>query len=205
VKSNKILLGVSLFSAMSFAMDIDYFGGVGIGRYDIIVKSFLYKNDNLEAQIKSEDKDKLEEIRIGAILNKTHKLYVSFDKMKSDSDVDLNMYAFNYNYLFNLEKLQLKPYIGTSYAIIKYEEKLYNDSDITWEKSKAKLNANSLLLNVGFDLVIKKHHCINFEYSFSLTASGDETVGLTYNGNSYEEKIELDKMSKWIISYNYLF
>ena len=205
MKSNKILLGVSLFSAMSFAMDIDYFGGVGIGRYDIIVKSFLYKNDNLEAQIKSEDKDKLEEIRIGAILNKTHKLYVSFDKMKSDSDVDLNMYAFNYNYLFNLEKLQLKPYIGTSYAIIKYEEKLYNDSDITWEKSKAKLNANSLLLNVGFDLVIKKHHCINFGYSLSLVSSGSETVGFRYDNDLYKGKVKVDEINKLVISYNYIF
>ena len=204
MKFTKVLLGLSVFSVLSFAMDVSYFAGIGVGHSDWTVKGSV-NGTSLNYSTKIEYGAGLTEFKVGAVIDKKHKLYISLDNVNSGGDNDLKVYSLNYNYLFALKTMQLKPYIGANYSLIKYEETLYDGSGITWEKNKAELNANALLLSIGFDYVIKKHHCINFEYSFSLTASGDETVGLTYNGNSYEEKIELDKMSKWIISYNYLF
>ena len=40
MKFTKVLLGLSVFSVLSFAMDVSYFAGIGVGHSDWTVKRF---------------------------------------------------------------------------------------------------------------------------------------------------------------------
>jgi hypothetical protein len=206
MKFSKILAGLILLGVTSFAMDVKYFAGIGTGKGYWTIKGTVTKlSTGQSVSVKLDDDAGLLEIKTGALINTNHKIYFTFDNINTSSDNDLKVYGINYDYLFNAQDPKIEPYIGMAYSLLKYKETLTNDSTFTWDKNEAKLNVNAILLKLGCSYLFNPHNKISFDYSFSIYTTGDENVGVTINSEKYNEKVEVDKMSKWVISYSYLF
>jgi len=208
MKFLKIGACLVLLGTLGNSMDIKYYVGAGLGHSYWRIKGTVTKISTAEeVSTKFDDDAGLFELQGGAIINKKHKLYLTYDKVNTDNkDIDLNIFSLNYDYMFSITNLKkFKTFIGGSYSLIKYKETLKNDSTISWDKKEAKLNTNAISLKLGCSYSFNNHHSIIFDYLFSIYTNGDETVGATVDSEKYKIKVEVDRMSKFVFSYNYSF
>ena len=142
----------------------------------------------------------------GTIINNKHKLTIGYSKYSTDAAVDMDSIDLGYAYYIDQDSLQItnkkwKPFIGVGYTMLNYKEKLPS----SYDKSEFNLKTQALMLSIGTDYEIDKKRFLTIGYDFSLSRSGSESTTLTTNGNNYNVNMEVDKRSRWLVSYNYKF
>jgi len=118
----------------------------------------------------------------------------------------MNTIDLGYAYFIDQDSLNItnkkwKPFVGVGYSINTYEEDISEFST----QSKFTLKTQALMLGVGIDYEIDKNQFITMGYDFSLSTSGTESMRLTDGGNTYNVNVEVDKVSRWLLSYHYKF
>ncbi|MCT7446597.1 outer membrane protein [Aliarcobacter skirrowii] len=142
-------------------------------------------------------------IKIGAILEKNHRVYFNYFKMEDKIEGEKYSYqlpAINYEYLIIDEKLNgFIPYVG---AHIGYGKTTF--SDVFEDKSSLDYGLNlgiikdvapNLSLELGYKLTI-------VDEKSSISGSGTFTDGTTYSGTIYQEN---KNVNTFAFGINYKF
>jgi outer membrane protein W len=196
----KSLIGASLLLVTSSAMaQNEYFMGVGAGSGSW-TPEVKVSNNAVAATVSDSDTGAVISIHGGTIINDKHKLSIGYSAYNTSGTADMNSIDLGYAYYLISDK-KLKPYVGIGYSMSKYTE----DLDSSWNKSKVELNTKAVMLSIGIDYDITKNQFISLGYDKSISTSGSESLVYTTGGNDYDVDMEVDKMSRWLVSYNYKF
>jgi len=188
-----VLSGMLLLGSVAFAKS-DYFVGVGVGHADFN----LIGNISKYGKFAYKDDAGFRYYYGGVILNDTHKISIGGSNYNTEEDAKLNSFNLKYSYYF-LSKQKFRPFAGISVATFIYEEDLDND----FKENKFEMTTNSGLLHFGFDYDFSKHHSISAVYEMSVYANSDSDIAHTTDG--YALSIEIDKIKKWSVNYQYKF
>jgi hypothetical protein len=204
----KSLIVASLLFATTSAMaQNEYFMGVGIGSGSWTPEAIITNSAGSTVGTTSEsDSGGVVSILGGTIIDNKHKLSIGYSTYNTDADVDMTSIDLGYAYFIDQDSLKItnkkwKPFVGVAYSMSTYTEKLSS----SFNKSEFELKTNALMLDVGIDYEIDKNQFITMQYDMSLSTSGSESATLTTGGNDYNVNMEVDKISRFLVSYNYKF
>lgn len=206
-----LLMASLLLAGTSVCAQNEYFMGVGISSGSWTPKANVIRNSTGATITETSESDRggILSILGGTIIDNTHKIALGYSKYNTDADVTMNSIDFGYSYLIDQDSLKItnkkwKPYVGIGYTINTYKEDLTGLSSVT-TTSEAKLTTKALMLGFGTDYEIDKKQFLTIGYDFSLSTSGDKSIPLTIAGNDYTLNMETEKVSRWLIAYNYKF
>ena len=202
-----LIVASLLFAGTSAVAQNEYFMGAGIasGSWTPELKVVGINNEAF-ATVSESDSGGVFSILGGTIIDNKHKLSIAYSTYNTDADVDMNSIDLGYAYFIDQDSLNItnkkwKPFVGVGYSINTYEEDISEFST----QSKFTLKTQALMLGVGIDYEIDKNQFITMGYDFSLSTSGTESMRLTDGGNTYNVNVEVDKVSRWLLSYHYKF
>jgi opacity protein-like surface antigen len=180
---NKTLVLGSLLalSTSVMAMDVNYFVGAGAERVDL--------KGNASApsvKIDGDFKDTGYVLKAGAILNKTHRLSLSYGGY-SDDGMDLYLTKFNYDYIFPLEN-KFSFLVGAHLGNAKFKD------------SEAKLNGFLYGAQTGILYDITSN--IQLETSIAYT---HYDIDKTINYSGTDINVELEHSTAFYLGFNYKF
>ncbi len=202
-----LLVASLLFATTSVVAQNEYFMGVGIGSGSWTPEAVVTNSTGSTVATTSEsDSGRVVSILGGAIIDKKHKLSIGYSIYNTDADVDMTSIDLGYAYFIDQDSLKItnkkwKPFVGVAYSMSTYTEKLSS----SYNKSEFELKTNALMIDVGIDYEIDKNQFITMQYDMSLSTSGSESATLTTGGNDYNVNMEVDKISRFLVSYNYKF
>jgi outer membrane protein W len=204
----KSLIVASLLFATTSAMAQNkYFMGVGIGSGSWTPEVKVVRVSNgASATVSESDSSRVLSILGGTIIDNKHKLSIGYSTYNTDADVDMTSVDLGYAYFIDQDSLKItnkkwKPFVGAGYSMSTYTEKLSS----SYDKSEFKLTTKALMIGIGTDYEIDKKQFLTIGYDFSLSTSGSESATLTTGGNDYNVNMEVDKISRFLVSYNYKF
>ncbi|WP_375723472.1 porin family protein [Arcobacter sp. KX21116] len=180
---NKTLVLGSLLalSTSVMAMDVDYFVGAGAERGNLKANASVPGT-----KVDGDFKDTGYSLKIGAILNKAHRLSLSYTGY-SDDGMDLDLTKFNYDYIIPLEN-KFSFLVGAHLGNAKFE-----DSD-------AKLNGFIYGAQTGILYDITSN--IQLETSIAYTKYN---IDKTINYSGTDINIELEHSTAFYLGFNYKF
>ena len=205
----KVIFGLYLGLNLLFAQE-QYFIGVGLGHGDLNVNGDVTIDGSGTTNVSFKDGGGLVSIHGGIIINEKHKVFLEYTRYNSDNDAEMHQTGIGYEYYLNqilkLKNNKFSPYIGARYSVLNYKENLRSDSDIIWDNDEANLTYTSISLDIGFDYNIASNQFVEFTYSYELSSSQSNcTASGIYNRTKFVENIEINDLTKFIISYNYKF
>ena len=202
-----LIVASLLFATTNAIAQNEYFMGLGIGSGSWTPEAKIVRVSNGASLTVSEsDSGGVISILGGTIIDDKHKLSIGYSTYNTDTDVDMTSIDLSYAYFIDQDSLKIankqwKPFVDAGYSMNTYTEKLSS----SYNKSEFKLTTKALMLGIGTDYEIDKNQFITMEYDMSLSTSGSESVALTTGGNNYNVNMEVDKVSRWLVSYNYKF
>lgn len=183
-------------STSMMAMDLQYYLGGGIQRIDANIKSSLDIPSYSYSESSSDSvKDTGYYLKTGTILNKTHRISISYNDNSKDV-TDASIVLGNYDYLIPLNnEFRLYTGIHAGNASIKI-----SDTDLGDIKSSGLAYG----AQVGAIYDITK----NIEFELGLAYSKynvDKTISGTVIGVDFDYKIELEHSTSMFAGLNYKF
>jgi len=206
IRKSLVVAGL-LFGGVNAVAQNEYFVGAGIGNGSWTPKATATRvSDGASATITDSDSGGFISVLGGTIIDNKHKLTVNYTTYNTDDGVDMSSIDLGYSYLLDQDNLEItnhkwKPFVGMNYLVGNYREDLDDD----WNKSEAKITFKALMVGIGADYEIDKKQFITMQYNMSLSVSGSEQAIYTYDDEDYNTDMEVDEVSRWLISYNYKF
>ena len=145
-----------------------------------------------------DDSDTGLKLKVGAILDKNHRLSISHAKF-SNNGADVKILLANYDYLFPINE-QFKLYAGAHAGQAKYEQNIGTDI------GNIGIDMSGLVygLQVGTLYDITKN--VEFEVGLAYSKFNvDDTINGNYSGVGYSLKTEMDKATSLYVGINYKF
>ncbi|HIP15540.1 MAG TPA: hypothetical protein EYG74_08630 [Sulfurimonas autotrophica] len=200
MKKSLVLAGLLAISSSAYAMDVNYFIAVGGG------KGYETVNVNVAGVTESvSDNGGVFSIDTGVLLNDTHRIGLEYSKYNTTGSSSLYSIGLGYNYRIHIKDSKFKPFVGMSYAILKYSEDMVNDASVTWDQSTYNITTKALLGSIGVDYDINKNLYASMRYDYALSTSGSTDIGLTVGGTHYTGNAEFDKFSQLQLLIGYKF
>lgn len=200
MKKSLVLAGLLAISSSAYAMDVNYFIAAGGG------KGYETVNVNVAGVTESvSDNGGVFSIDTGVLLNDTHRIGLEYSKYHTTGSSSLYSIGLGYNYRIHIKDSKFKPFVGMSYAILKYSEDMVNDASVTWDQSTYNITTKALLGSIGVDYDINKNLYASMRYDYAFSTSGSTDVGLTAGGTHYTANIEVDKVSQLQLLIGYKF
>ncbi len=202
-----LIVASLLFATTNVVAQSEYFMGVGIGSGSWTPTTTVVRvSDGASATISQSDSGGVFSILGGTIIDNKHKLTIGYTTYSTSADVDMNSIDLGYAYFIDQDSLKItnkkwKPFIGVGYTMLNYKEKLPS----SYNKSEFNLKTKAVILSIGTDYEIDKKQFLTIGYDFSLSTSGSESATHTTGGNDYTVTAETDKVSRFLVSYNYKF
>jgi len=215
LKKNLVLAGLLAAATTSlYAIEVEPFLGLDFvkGKVDTTEggKGTITINGNTETGSFSDNssvKDNTFGIKAGAILDKNHRVYINYFKLKDtvyDNDVSYTLPSINYDYLILNDKLNgFVPYIG---AHIGYGKTDFGDFIGSDFEDKSSLDYG---INLGVIKDINKNVSLELGYRYTIvdektTQSGTFTDadGDSISGTVYQEN---DSVSTFTFGVSYKF
>jgi hypothetical protein len=195
-KKSLIVTSLLLIGTSAVAQN-EYFIGFGIGNASATTKTLVRRSDTTSSTFSNSYSGGFSSILGGTIIDDKHKLSIGISAYNINVDITMTSIDLSYAYLINITSKSLKPFISSSYSMNSYTEKLSNP----FLGSKVQGATYPLMLGLGTDYQIDKNQFITMEYDISLFTSGS---GAT-NKDTDTIELKIDKISRWLISYNYKF
>jgi hypothetical protein len=200
MKKSLVLAGLLAISSSAYALDVNYFVAAGGGKgYETFKSSVAGVNESVS------ENASVFSIDAGVLLNDTHRIGFEYSKYNTSSSSSLYSVGLGYDYRIHIKDSKFKPFIGMSYAILKYSEDMVNDTTVTWDQSTYNITTNALLGRIGVDYDINKNFYASVRYDYAFSTSGNADVGLTVSGTHYAADIEVDKASQLQFLLGYKF
>lgn len=197
MKKSLVLASLVVASTSMMSMDVQYFLGAGAERSNANFKadvnapsigySETFKNDESDTGLK---------LKMGAILNKTHRISISHAKFGGE-DTDVNVILGNYDYLIPLNN-EFRLYTGVHAGNAQYKE---SNIDII---GTAKMSGLAYGAQVGALYDITKN--IEFELGLAYTKYNvDKTINWVDTGVDVSGKFKLEDSTSMFAGINYKF
>jgi hypothetical protein len=206
MKKNLALASLILIGSSLSAMDTEYFIGADISSSNINTKVGFTGTVTIDgvsysdASVSVDDRDTTVGLKIGALLNKQHRISANYAKYSPSFDgitLDLKTYAVNYDYMLNKIN-KFTPFIGAHIGICDAETLGYSDTSGMYGIQGG--TTYNITNNLEFE--------IGLSYSILTAEPKTPTVTGTYgsvtltNASAY---LETENMIKTYIGLNYKF
>jgi opacity protein-like surface antigen len=195
----KLVVMASLVAASTsmMAMDLQYFLGAGAERANANFKADVNAPSvGYSETIKEDDNDTALKIKVGVIMDKTHRISLSHSKFGGE-DTDITVILGNYDYLIPINNV-FRLYTGIHAGNAEYKE---TNIDII---GTAKMSGLSYGVQVGAIYDITKD--VEFELGLAYTKYNvDKTLNYTDTGVDIEAKLELEDTTSMFAGINYKF
>ena len=192
MKKSLVMASLVVASTSMMAMDLQYFLGAGVergdmnGKYSLNVSNGYSENDSI-----SDDASDLK-LKLGMILNKTHRISLSHINYGIDDGGDFRIILGNYDYLIPVNE-NFRFLAGLHLGHANYE----TDDDF-------KMSGLAYGAQVGAVYDITKN--IEFELGLAFTKYNvDKSTNGTILGLDYTEKVELEDSTSMFAGINYKF
>ena len=192
MKKSLVMASLVVASTSIMAMDLQYFLGAGVergdmnGKYSLNVSNGYSENDSI-----SDDASDLK-LKLGMILNKTHRISLSHINYGIDDGGDFRIILGNYDYLIPVNE-NFRFLAGLHLGHANYE----TDDDF-------KMSGLAYGAQVGAVYDITKN--IEFELGLAFTKYNvDKSTNGTILGLDYTEKVELEDSTSMFAGINYKF
>ena len=192
MKKSLVMATLVAASTSMMAMDLQYFLGAGVergdmnGKYSLNVSNGYSENDSI-----SDDASDLK-LKLGMILNKTHRISLSHINYGIDDGGDFRIILGNYDYLIPVNE-NFRFLAGLHLGHANYE----TDDDF-------KMSGLAYGAQVGAIYDITKN--IEFELGLAFTKYNvDKSTNGTILGLDYTEKVELEDSTSMFAGINYKF
>lgn len=192
MKKSLVMASLVVASTSMMAMDLQYFLGAGVergdmnGKYSLNVSNGYSENDSI-----SDDASDLK-LKLGMILNKTHRISLSHINYGIDDGGDFRIILGNYDYLIPVNE-NFRFLAGLHLGHANYE----TDDDF-------KMSGLAYGAQVGAIYDITKN--IEFELGLAFTKYNvDKSTNGTILGLDYTEKVELEDSTSMFAGINYKF
>ena len=192
MKKSLVMASLVVASTSIMAMDLQYFLGAGVergdmnGKYSLNVSNGYSENDSI-----SDDASDLK-LKLGMILNKTHRISLSHINYGIDDGGDFRIILGNYDYLIPVNE-NFRFLAGLHLGHANYE----TDDDF-------KMSGLAYGAQVGAVYDITKN--IEFELGLAFTKYNvDKSTNGTILDLDYTEKVELEDSTSMFAGINYKF
>mgnify|MGYP000328865657 CR=1 FL=1 len=199
MKKSLVIASLVTASTSMMAMDLQYFLGAGAERAnanfkaDVNVPSIGYSET-----FKEDDNDTALKLKLGVILDKTHRISLSHSKFGGE-DTDVTVILGNYDYLIPINN-EFRLYTGVHAGNAEYKETNTGLAD----NNEVKMSGLAYGAQVGAIYDITKN--IEFELGLAYTKYNvDKSFTGTESGVNYNAKIELEDSTSMSAGINYKF
>ena len=197
MKKSLILASLVAASTSMMAMDVQYFLGAGAERANANFKADVNAPSiGYSETFKEDDNDTALKLKLGVILDKTHRISLSHSKF-GGTDTDLTVILGNYDYLIPINN-EFRVYTGVHAGNAEYKE---SNIDII---GTAKMSGLAYGAQVGAIYDITKN--IEFELGLAYTKYNvDKTINWVDTGVDVSGKFEIEDSTSMFAGINYKF
>ena len=144
-----------------------------------------------------EERDTGFDLKVGVILNKSHRLTANYSKYSFKQSIDMNTITANYDYLF-VTSSKFTPFIGAHVGVLKADFSGFNDTGSIYGIQGG--STYSLTENIEFEIGLS-YSKLN---STAATPTVSGTLGsvILTNASAY---VKTDNMVKTYVGLNYKF
>ena len=202
-----LIVASLLLAGTSAVAQNEYFMGVGIGSGSWTSEAKVARvSDGVSVTVSESDSGGVLSILGGTIIDDKHKLSIGYSTYNTDADVDMTSIDLGYAYFIDQNSLgttnkKWKPFVNLGYFMSTYEEDISSIST----QSTFTLKTKAIMLGFGADYKIDSKQFITMGYDFSLSTSGSSSAPVSIYGTNYTIDMEVDKISRWLVTYNYKF
>lgn len=204
MKKSLVLAGLVAASTAMMAMETQYFIGVGAERGKIDMNGSINIPDyDISEGVSLEGRDTALKIKMGVILNNTHRISLSHVKF-SEGDSDLSTILGNYDYLIPINN-EFRVYVGGHLGKANYKE-----TETEYLNPNMSGLAYGLQLGTTYDITKNIEFEVGLAYTkYNVNKSENRTFSESYGGYKvdidYNTNIELDKSTSMFAGINYKF
>jgi opacity protein-like surface antigen len=197
MKKSLILASLVVASTSMMAIDVQYFLGAGAesanGNFKTNVNA---PSIGYSETFKKDDKDTALKLKLGVILDKTHRISLSHSKF-GRADTDVTVILANYDYLIPVNN-EFRLYTGIHAGKGEYKE---TNIDII---GTAKMSGLAYGAQVGVIYDITKN--VEFELGLAYTKYNlDRTINWVDTGVDVSQKLEIEDSTSMFAGINYKF
>lgn len=197
MKKSLVMASLVVASTSMIAMDLQYFLGAGVERANANFKADVNAPAiGYSETFKEDDNDTALKLKLGAILDKTHRISLSHSKFGGE-DIDVTVILGNYDYLIPINN-EFRLYTGLHIGNGEYKE---TNIDII---GTAKMSGLAYGAQVGAIYDITKN--IEFELGLAYTKYNvDKTINWVDTGVDVSGKFEIEDSTSMFAGLNYKF
>lgn len=198
MKKSLILSGLIITSSYVFALDTQYFMGIGAEKGQLHVKhKGTTHNINEEIEDSSSLSDQTMKIKAGLILNDEHRISLSNSRYGDSEEGKFNLTLLNYDYIIP-NNSALRLYAGFHLGGAQYKEKIDVGTD--------ELKMSGLAYGVQIGTLISITNNIELDLGASITRYDiDKSFTYSYNNETIFVNKSLDYSTSLSTSLNYKF
>ncbi len=197
MKKTIVMASLVAASTSMMAMDLQYFLGAGAERANANFKADVNAPSiGYSETFKNDESDTALKLKVGVILNKTHRISISHSKFGGE-DTDVTVILGNYDYLIPLNN-EFRLYTGVHAGNAQYKE---SNIDII---GTAKMSGLAYGAQVGALYDITKN--VEFELGLAYTKYNvDKTINWVDTGVDVSAKFEIEDSTSMFAGINYKF
>ena len=197
MKKSLVMASLVVASTSMMAMDLQYFLGAGAERANANFKADVNAPSiGYSETFKEDDNDIALKLKLGVILDKTHRISLSHSKFGGE-DTDVTVILGNYDYLIPINN-EFRLYTGVHAGNAEYKE---TNIDII---GTAKMSGLAYGAQVGAIYDITKN--IEFELGLAYTKYNvDKTINWVDTGVDVSAKFEIEDSTSMFAGINYKF
>ena len=197
MKKTIVMASLVAASTSMMAMDVQYFLGAGAERSNANFKADVNAPSiGYSETFKEDDNDTALKLKLGVILDKTHRISLSHSKFGGE-DTDVTVILGNYDYLIPINN-EFRLYTGVHAGNGEYKE---TNIDII---GTAKMSGLAYGAQVGAIYDITKN--IEFELGLAYTKYNvDKTINWVDTGVDVSAKFEIEDSTSMFAGINYKF
>lgn len=199
MKKSLVMASLVAASTSMMAMDVQYFIGAGAEHANADYKGTVnVPSVGYSENISDDMSDTGLKLKVGAILNKTHRISLSHAKF-GEEDTDVKVILGNYDYLIPINN-EFRLYTGLHIGNASYKE---TNTGLT-DNDTVKMSGLAYGAQVGTIYDITKN--VEFELGLAYTKYNvDKTISGTISGAAYDAKIEFEHSTAMFAGFNYKF
>lgn len=191
IKKSLVMASLLALGTSAMAVDVQYFLGAGVESTDMNGKySLSLSNGDSGSESISDDARDIK-LKVGAILDKTHRVSVSHINYGIEDGGDFRIILGNYDYLIPInDKIRVLAGLHLGNA--------------NWDEGDFKMSGLAYGAQIGGIYDITKN--VEFELGLSFTKYNlDKSSSGTFLGIDWNAKIELEDSTSMFIGINYKF
>lgn len=196
MKKSLVMASLVVASTSMMAMDLQYFLGAGAERADADYNIKASGSNGVSINDSDNMTDTTLKLKVGAILNKTHRISISHSKF-GEEDTDVTVILGNYDYLIPINN-EFRLYTGVHAGNGEYKETNIDGL------GTAKMSGLAYGAQIGAIYDITKN--VEFEAGLAYTRYNiDKTYQWTDSGVDIIAKMEIEDSTSMFAGINYKF